>query len=78
MEKNNGSVAIQAYEACEIGGNGSMQPTENSHNALEVFQRDVVLAEQLEKKGKIRIRTRHTESKTGHHFVDLILFERLA
>ncbi len=73
-----GGIAIQAYEKCGVGQQGSIRPKEDDDSALEEFQHEVAIAERLEREGKIRIIIIHKESQTGHDYVDIVLFERLA
>lgn len=70
------TIARKTYEKTPISTTGSMQASSIPAD-LEAFQAVVAQFEDLEAQGLIDITTKHRESQTGKHYVDLVMFKRL-
>ena len=67
------SAAQYAYDETPIGKDGRIVNAED----LAAFQAQVHRLDKMEHEGLIRIKTRHSESQTGHHLVDFVVFTRV-
>ena len=70
-------VIDDAYESCKIGSTVWIKPDCDKGQTLEMFQIDVNHAEELERKGYIKILHIHIESETSLSYTDLIQFVKL-
>lgn len=77
-------LATKIYEATSIGAVGSMTMSglvsvgvKADESGYERFAVEVAELEALEAEGKVRIDSRHRESATGRHYVDMVRFTRL-
>lgn len=77
-------LAEKTYEATPVGGVGTMTlaglisvGSSADESGYERFAAEVASLEAMERDGKVRIQTRHQESGTGHHYVDIVRFTRL-
>lgn len=69
--------ASNTYEKTKVGMTGSMHTSSGIDAELEAFQTIVDDFNRLESEGLIEITTRHTESQSGRHYVDLVKFKRI-
>lgn len=78
-------IAEKAYKKTAIGTQGKFScvneivggPSAGKQRTYERFAEQVRKLEELEAKGLITIDSRHTESQTGKHHVDTVVFTRL-
>jgi len=78
-------IAEKAYKKSAIGGQGKFScvneivsgPSEGRQKTYERFAEQVRKLEEMAANGLIRIDSRHTESQTGKHHLDTVVFTRL-
>jgi hypothetical protein len=78
-------IAEKAYKKTPIGSQGKFScineiagsPSDGKQKTYERFAEQVKKLEEMEANGLITINSRHTESQTGKHHVDSVVFTRL-
>ena len=78
-------IAEKTYKRTPIGSQGKFScvneivggPSDGKQKTYERFAEQVRKLEEMETSGLITIDSRHTESQTGKHHVDAVVFTRL-
>ena len=78
-------LAEKAYKKTPLGSQGKFScvneivsgPSDGKQKTYERFAEQVRKLEEMETNGFLKIDSRHTESQTGRHHIDTVMFTRL-
>jgi hypothetical protein len=78
-------IAEKAYKKTPVGSQGKFScvnevaggPSDGKQKTYALFAEQIKKLEEMAAKGLITINSRHTESQTGKHHVDTVVFTRL-